>query len=128
MATLPETTEARERLWLVPASPAIWAVHFLTCYVLAALWCGMVVGRGGSLGTVRVVIAVLTLVALAAIAAIGWLGHRAHTLGAEQAPHDDDTPGDRHRFLGLAALLLSGLSGVAVIYTALAAVFVETCR
>lgn len=128
MATLPETAEARERLWIVPASPVIWAVHFLACYVLAALWCGMVVGRGGSLETVRVVIAVLTLAALAAIAVIGWLGYRAHSLGAEQAPHDDDTPEDRHRFLGFSALLLSGLSGIAVIYTALAAVFVETCR
>jgi hypothetical protein len=128
MATRPETTDASERLWIVPASPVIWAVHFLACYILAALWCGMVVGRGGSLGTVRVVIAALTLVALAAIAVIGWLGHRAHTLGAEQAPHDDDTPEDRHRFLGFAALLLSGLSGVAVIYTALAALFVKTCR
>ena len=36
--------------------------------------------------------------------------------GNATLPHDDDTPEDRHRFLGFAALLLSALSAVAVIY------------
>jgi len=43
-------------------------------------------------------------------------------------PHDADTPEDRHRFLGFATLLLSGLSAVAVIYTALVVVVFRSCH
>jgi hypothetical protein len=70
---------------------------------------------------------VYTALALAAIGIVGWIGYRRHRFGNADAPHDDDTPEDRHRFLGFATLLLSGLSAVAVIYAALVAVFVERC-
>lgn len=128
------TAESRQRLWIVPASPVIWSLHFMACYITAALWCGVVVGREGPLTSARAAIGVYTVIALAAIAAVGWLGwraHRHHAGGAGRAdepPHDDDTPEDRHRFLGFATVLLSGLSGVATIYSALAAVFIETCQ
>jgi hypothetical protein len=56
------------------------------------------------------------------------MGYRAHSYGAADAPHDDDTPEGRHRFMGFATLLLSGLSAVAVLYAALVPVFVETCQ
>lgn len=125
------TAESRQRLWIVPASPVIWSVHFMACYITAALWCGVVVGREGPLTSARLAIGVYTVIALAAIAAVGWLGWRAHRHQAEggaEPPHDADSPEDRHRFLGFATLLLSGLSGVATIYSALAAVFIETCQ
>ena len=128
MAHAHAAAESRQRLWIVPASPVIWAVHFMACYIVAALWCGMVVGRDGSLLTVRLVIGGLTALALAAIGFVGWLGYRAHAMGAADAPHDDDTPEDRHRFMGFATVLLSGLGGVAVIYTAMTALFIETCQ
>jgi hypothetical protein len=48
--------------------------------------------------------------------------------GTEATTHDLDSPEDRHRFLGFATLLLSGLSAVAVAYAALAATFFDTCR
>ena len=48
--------------------------------------------------------------------------------GTEVTTHDLDSPEDRHRFLGFATLLLSGLSGVAVLYAALAAMYFDTCR
>lgn len=120
--------ESRERVWLVPASLVIWSVHFLVCYVIAALWCGVVVGRDGSLLTARLAIAGLTALALAAVAVVGWLGYRAHALGGARLPHDQDIPEDRHRFLGFATLLISGLSAVGVIYTGMTALFIETCQ
>jgi hypothetical protein len=120
--------ESQARVWVVAASPVIWALHFMACYVLVALWCGMVVGRDGSLLTARIIVAGLTLVALGAVGGIGWRGYRAHSLGRANAPHDDDTPEDRHRFLGFATLLLSGLSAVAIGYSAMTVAFVTTCQ
>lgn len=120
--------EKDESLWLLTISPTVWAAHFLLCYVTAAIWCAKAVGRDGSLGAVRWAIAVFTVLALAGIAATGWRGYLRHRHGTAAAPHDFDTPADRHRFLGFATLLLSGLSAVAVVYVALAAVFIGSCR
>lgn len=120
--------EARQRLWIVPASPVIWGAHFMASYITAALWCGVVVGRDGSPSTARLLILGYTVVALAAIAAIGWMGWRAQRLKGGDPPHDADSPEDRHRFLGFATVLLSGLSAVATIYSALAAWIVRTCQ
>jgi hypothetical protein len=120
--------ERHESLWVLAASPAIWAAHFMLCYVTAAIWCAKVPNELTPLGGVRTVIAVYTLVALAGIALIGWIGYRAQAYGSEPPPHDDDTPEDRHRFMGLSTLLLSGLSAIAVIYAALVPLFVVTCQ
>jgi hypothetical protein len=59
---------------------------------------------------------------------VGWIGVRKHRAGAGAPPHDDDTPEDRSRFIGLATLLLAGLSAIATMYSALVAVFLETCQ
>lgn len=125
MAT--QLPEAKESLWLLTASPVIWAAHFLLCYGTAAVWCAKVVGTGGSLETTRIAILVYTLLALAAIGVIGWIGYRRHSFAKADVPHDDDTPEDRHRFLGFATFLLSALSAVAVVYAALVAVFIRSC-
>ena len=120
--------ESNQSLWLLVVSPTIWAVHFLACYITAAIWCAKVAGRDGSLGPVRVAIAVYTVVALLGIGLTGWRGYRRHDYGTADPPHDADTPEDRHRFLGYATLLLSSLSAVATIYSALAAVFMGSCH
>ena len=31
--------EEKESLWLLAVSPAIWAGHFVLCYLTAAIWC-----------------------------------------------------------------------------------------
>jgi len=124
MAHLPEQHES---LWMLAASPLIWAVHFMLCYVSAAIWCAKIAGRDGSLGEVRIAIGVYTVLAVIAIACIGRVGLRRHRFGSATVPHDFDTPEDRHRFLGFATLLLSGLSGVATLYVALAAAFIGSC-
>jgi hypothetical protein len=122
-----QTAEEHQSLWLLTASPLIWAAHFLLCYITAAIWCAKVVGPGGALGGVRMAIAVYTAVALAAIGIMGWIGYRRHSFGHAALPHDDDTPEDRHRFLGFATLLLSSLSAVATLYAALVVVFIRSC-
>jgi hypothetical protein len=120
--------EEKETVWRLTMAPVLWAAHFLACYGTASIWCAKVAGPAGSLGGARVAIAAYTLIALAGIGIIGRAGLRRHGHGLETEPHDFDTPGDRHRFLGFATLLLSGLSAVATLYVAMAAVFVSDCR
>jgi hypothetical protein len=125
---MPQVAERHQSLMIVTAGPLVWAAHFLLCYVTAAVWCAKQDDPLASLMTIRAAITVYTAAALALIAFYGWRGYRAHRLEGAEAPHDDDTPEDRHRFVGYATLLLAGLSGVAVVYAALVAVFIETCQ
>jgi hypothetical protein len=120
--------ESRDSLWLLVIAPCMWAVHLLLCYITAAVWCEKVAGPDGSLGGVRTAIAVYTAVALPAIVLVGWTGYRRHMHAPETLTRDRDSPGDRHRFLGFAMLLLSGLSAIAVLYAAFASAFFTGCR
>lgn len=121
-------SEKKERPWLLIVSPAIWAAHFLLCYITAAIWCAKFAPRDGSLGPVRWAIAGYTLGALVGIGLNGISGLRRHRRGSESPHHDFDTPGDRHGFLGFATVLLSALSAVATVFAALVAIFFEDCR
>jgi hypothetical protein len=142
MSIKPAAPPDRRSLWLLTAAPMIWAAHFLLCYITAAVWCAKFAGPGGPLSNVRTAVVVYTVLSLAGITVVGWEGFRRHSFSLpEQSPgtatpwdvrteattHDLDTAEDRHRFLGFATLLLSGLSAVAVLYVALAATFFETC-
>lgn len=122
------TKSDHDTLWMLTIAPAIWVAHFLLCYLTAAIWCAKFAARGGSLGHVPTAIAGYTAVALVGIAIVGWEGYRRHRYGTETTTHDLDSPDDRHRFLGFATLLLSGLSAVATIYVAFVGVIFRTCR
>jgi hypothetical protein len=124
----PEVPENGDNLWVLAAAPAIWAAHFMLSYGSVAIWCAKLAGPDGSLSSVRIALATYTAVALAGLGLVGRRGWRRHRLGGAAPPHDGDTPEDRHRFLGLATLLLSGLSAVAILYATLPAVFIGTCR
>lgn len=116
-------------IWWMTLGPTIWAAHFLVCYVGAAIFCAKWQPADGALGPARGFILAVTLPALAAIAlSAGWAFQRGGLSGDTQPPHDADTTEDRERFLGLSTLLLSGLSFVATIYTALPAIFAASCR
>jgi hypothetical protein len=117
-----------ESLWWLTASPSIWAVHFLASYLTAAVWCARFAPPDGSLTGVRWAIGAYTAAALLGIAAVGWHGLRRHAVGSATVPHDFDTPEDRHRFLGFATLLLSGLSAVAVVYGTFVIFVFRSCR
>lgn len=123
-----DTSERNQNLVLLAVSPLIWVLHLLMSYITGAMWCGVVAGRDGSLNGARVAIAIYTAVALAGIGATFWIGFRRHSTGSAAVPHDFDSPPDRHRFLGFATLLLSGLSAVATLYSALAAFLIKDCH
>jgi hypothetical protein len=123
-----ETGEHNQTLWLLAASPLIWAAHFLASYLTAAIWCAKVADYGGPLDGARLAIGVYTALALAGIGVVGWVGHRRQSFGTATNTHDFDTPADRHRFLGFATLLLSSLSAVATIFVSMAAIFMERCH
>ena len=123
-----ELPERGESFWRLTSGPVIWAVHFVLCYATAAVWCAKLAGPDGALGGARVAIAGYTVVALVGIGIACWVGWERHTFRGATLPHDFDSAADRHRFLGFAMLLLAGLSAVATVYTALAAVFIDTCR
>jgi hypothetical protein len=133
---MPVGPRTPDSLWLLTIAPTIWAAHLLSCYITAAVWCAKFAAPGGSLDGVQTAIAGYTTASLVGIGIVGWEGFRRHRFtstgfgagGTEATTHDLDTPEDRHRFLGFATLLLSGLSAVAVLYAALAATFFETCR
>ena len=116
-----------ETLWTLFTAPVIWAVHFLFCYVTAAIFCAKQAELDAGLEAVRIVIAAGTLVALALIALSGFLAWRQWGFGLQVPPHDDPTASDRRHFQGFATLLLSGLSFAAVIFVALPALFIAEC-
>lgn len=120
--------EARESLWRLTAPPLVWAAHLLFSYCTAAIYCEKFAARGDSLGLVRAAIAVYTALALWVITLAALRAYRRHRYNDSTGPHDFDSPEDRHRFLGFATFLLAGLSGVAVIYQALPALLIGSCR
>ena len=84
-------------------------------------------GYAGPLASARMAIVIYTVLALSAVGAIGWIGYRRHSFGIAELPHDDDTPEDRHRFLGFATALLSALSAVTIVYETLVIAFIDRC-
>jgi hypothetical protein len=94
----------------------------------AAVWCAKVAGPDGALGPARWAIAGYAVAALIGIGMSFISALRRHRYGTAAVPHDFDSAADRHRFLGFATLLLSGLSAVAVLYVAAAAIFIGSCR
>ncbi|MGE0005008.1 MAG: hypothetical protein AB7S92_05405 [Parvibaculaceae bacterium] len=124
MRILPKEIES---LWTLFTAPAVWAVHFLICYVGAAVYCAKQGSIAASFDALRLAIASVTFVALALIALSAWLAWRQWGFGASDPPHDDPSRHDRVLFQGFATLLLSGLSFIAVIYVALPAMFVTEC-
>src|SRR5688500_17491080 len=122
--TTDDLPESEESLVTLVAPPLVWLTHFLLSYGTAAIYCAKLAGPGGSLGPARIVIGVYTAIALAVVAYFGVRGYRrAGAVAGKRAPHDDDSPLGRHRFLGFSMLLLAGLSALAIVYTGLVVVF-----
>jgi Kef-type K+ transport system membrane component KefB len=116
-----------ETLWTLFTAPVVWAAHFLVCYVGAAIYCAKPELVGLSFSAVRAGIAAATVIALSLIALSAWLAWRQWGFGTDDPPHDDPTRRDRTLFQGFATLLLSGLSFIAVIFTAMPALFLTEC-
>jgi hypothetical protein len=116
-----------ETLWSLFTGPVVWALHFLVCYVTAAVYCAKAWEASFSFGTLRLTLAVVTFLALLAILAAAWLAWRQWGFGSGDPPHDEPTRQDRLLFQGFATLLLSGLSFVAVIFVSVPLLFIEVC-
>ncbi|HCS50964.1 MAG TPA: hypothetical protein DIW81_05135, partial [Planctomycetaceae bacterium] len=63
--------EEEDSLWLIFMPPLTWAVHFMACYLTAAIWCAKFSDTSAHFATVRIAIAIYTAVALAIIGGIG---------------------------------------------------------
>jgi len=116
-----------ESLWTLFTAPVVWALHFLACYVGAAVFCEKPGFLGNDFDNLRLAIGVLTVLSLATIVLSAALAWRQWGFGTDDPPHDAPTRQDRLHFQGYATLLLSGLSFVAVIFTAMPALFVFEC-
>ncbi|MGX9176806.1 hypothetical protein [Mesorhizobium sp. BHbdii] len=116
-----------ETLWTLFTAPVVWAAHFLVCYIGAAVYCAKPELIGLNFSAVRAGIAAATLIALSLIALSAWLAWRQWGFGTDDPPHDDPTKRDRTLFQGFATLLLSCLSFIAVIFTAMPALFLTGC-
>ena len=116
----------RGGLWPLVIAPTAWLLHFVACYVTAAIACEKAPGIATPDGA-RGALWAYTIVALAVIATAAVRGWRRHRDGGAP-PRDAATPTDRRRFLGFATFLLCVLSAIAVLYTALAFVVIGTCR
>lgn len=119
--------EHKDNILLLTLGPLIWAAHLLLSYGTASIWCGKIVETGGSLGTVRGAIVVYTVAGLAATTWVAWMGYRRHRTGGASLPHDDDSPEDRHRFIGYATFLLACLSAAAIVYAGSIVLFFRSC-
>jgi hypothetical protein len=123
-----EVPEREDSLWWVAAAPGVWAAHFTLSYATAAVWCAKQ-GSAAPLSGARVAIAVFSVVGLAAVGVVALRGLRNYHRNGDERPRTDvDTSLARHQFLGFTLLSLSGLSAVAIVFQALAAVFIGSCR
>ena len=117
----------RYSLWTLVAPPSIWAVHFLFCYVFAAIHCAKA-GRLAGLAPIRVEIGVATVIALVLVGICAFVAWAQARVEGDPPPHRESTDEDRVRFLGVAGLLLAALSAVAIVFTALPAALIGDCR
>jgi hypothetical protein len=114
----------KANLWTLILPPSVWALHFLFCYVAAALACA----KGEDLDGLRTAIAGATMLAAGLIVLSGAQAWRHWGFGSDMPPHDAATDEDRQHFLALSTLLVCALSLVSVIFVALPALFVTDCR
>ncbi len=116
-----------ETLWTLFTAPVVWALHFVLCYAGAAIFCEKPYLLGNDFNNLRIAIGMVTVIVLAVIVLAAALAWRQWGFGSGDPPHDNPTRRDRLLFQGYATLLLSGLSFIAVIFTAMPALFLTEC-
>lgn len=122
----------RHRLWWIALSPSLWAVHFLACYMAAALWCEKVarpaLPQSPTPVPLWIFVAVVTAIVVIGIVVIACLSWRNFQQCDPPIPFDFGVPDKRTEFLGFTAFLLSMLSLVATLMTALVFVLIRSCH
>jgi len=130
----PATARGRDSAWALTHAPALWALHFLACYGIAAVWCAKA-GRAAALGDARAWVLLVTVLALAALAALAWRAlrrRRAAVPGLLRHTSGADADGEagalqQQRFMGTVTALLCALSAVGVLYAALVVALIGGC-
>lgn len=122
-----ELAEEKASLFRITFAPLIWTGHFLASYSATAVYCAKIFPTAGGLELLRWGIGVATVLALAAIAWAGWRTWRQWRVDNPEREDADASNEDRHQFLGHAASLLSIISFIGVIYTALPALLSASC-
>lgn len=107
----------RNHLLSLISAPLIWAAHFLLCYVLVSLACAL------GLPGVRTGIAIVTAVALALIGFAAWTNLRKWV----QARHTPTPDAPLAAFFALNALLLCGMSALALVWVAAPSAMLPLC-
>ncbi len=119
----------RDSLIGMVASPLVWVAHFLVCYIVVALACAFGFGTeaGGGWGTVGIVLVMVSAGAVLIIAGLTFLAYRRwRQSGGSEPPHDHRQ--ERHQFMSVAGLLLSVLSGIGIVYTAIPLLILPLCQ
>lgn len=120
--------EEKDSIWRIAFGPLIWAMHFVLTYGGTSVTCFKLYDYPWAMPFLRISIAVITVLALAGIGTVAWRSwQRWDYLDDYDYEHDRAIEEDRHEFLGHAAFLLAVLSGIAVIYVALPAIFMSSC-
>ena len=117
-------TNGRISLWLLAVPVAAWGLHFLSVYVIAAIYCAKAgtpaMAADGPLTSVRLSVAAVTAATLIAYA----LAARRGYAGVRSASRD----GGDQNFLGAVALMLCVLSAAASLFLASVPFFFGDCR
>lgn len=114
----------RVTLWTLIVPPTLWAGHFLFSYLWAAVLCA----KTGNFARYPLAFAIGTALALAGIVAAGAIAWVQSRTPGDPPPHDEGTDSDRLRFLAVSTLLLSGLSFIGVVFTAIPVLLIGDCR
>ncbi|MEP4685931.1 MAG: transmembrane prediction, partial [Rhodopirellula bahusiensis] len=64
----------KKRLWWIAISPSVWAIHFLACYITAAVWCEKI--GEGNLRPLQISVGIYTAIALPMIIWVGYSSYR----------------------------------------------------
>lgn len=121
-------TETGHNLWRLLVPLAIWALHFLACYITAAVLCAKH-PQTADLSSLRYLIIFITFLATAAVASIVVSTLRIWRFSMDgDLDYDHDTPEERHRFLAHVTLMLCALSIIGILYVAVPAAIIGTCR
>ena len=122
---LPERVRGlKATLWTLIVPPTVWAAHFLFAY----LWVSVQCAKTGGFSRFPLVFWGGTALALVVILASGIIALVQSRTPGTAPPHEHGTDSDRLRFIAYSTMLLSGLSFVAVVFTALPVLFIGDCR
>jgi hypothetical protein len=115
-------------VWVLVAGPVIWAAHFLLVYWIAAVYCAKAAAEDAPLDGPRLWIVLATIVALGLIGLVALHARRRYNgVFVINEEMTEDSLEERLRFLGHVALILCGLSVIAVLFSMAPALVLRTC-